>query len=348
MLKLIASHPATTVVFGRSALSRTFRISLLLHAGILGLLVLFTTRPPGFLETPLRVRILEAPAPSPAPAPAPETSAPAPAKPPNPLPQSRPTIPPARGQLPAEKFIPRSIPPLDKPAAPVPPVHVTPPVPAAPPAAAVPPAPAVPPASAPPSPQVAARPAPEVSAPAPQAGPPVAQRERLKEPPPAAEGRGGGLVLGGPRDWPFRPAPGGSSSSENRPTRPSLRDQIASLGTGLSDDVEGKHTISLDDRRPEYRDYVDLLKRRIQREWGYPEEARQLGLIGELVLIFTINKEGSLLNLRLVQSSGFPILDNEAMRAVRAAAPFDPLLPGMGSDTWNVRGAFYYLGPRYR
>ena len=176
----------------------------------------------------------------------------------------------------------------------------------------------------------------------------MAERERLKEPPPAPEERGG-LALGGPRQWPARPAPGASGSSENRPARPSLREQIASLGTGLSDEVEGKNTISLDDRRPQFLDYLARLKRRIQREWSYPEEAQRLGLFGELLLVFTVNKEGSLLNLRLVQSSGFPLLDDEALRAVRAAAPFDPLPPEMGRDAWNIRGSFNYLGrPRYR
>jgi protein TonB len=117
----------------------------------------------------------------------------------------------------------------------------------------------------------------------------------------------------------------------------------------LTDEADAKHTISLDDRRPQYLDYLGRLKQRIQREWAYPLEAQRLGLFGELLLVFTVNKEGSLLNLRLVQSSGFPILDNEALRAVRAAAPFDPIPPEMGTEAWNIRGAFNYLGPpRFR
>ncbi len=325
MTNPILSHPGTSVVFGRSTLSTSFRISLLLHAGLLGLLVLLTAQPPRLAETPLRVRILEEPAPPPAPVPVPQTSAPPPARPREPLPQARPSIPAARGQLPAERFVPRPIPPLDKPAAPVPPT------------------PAAPPTPAPPPPPVAARPTPEVSVPPAVASPPAAPQERLREPPPAPEGRGG-LALGGPRQWPATPAPGTGGSSESRPVRPSLRDQIASLGTGLSDEADAKHTISLDDRQPRYLDFLGRLKQRIQREWNYPEEAASLGLVGELLLVFTVNKDGSLLNLRLVHSSGFPVLDNEAMRAVRAAAPFDPTPPEMGSEPWNIRATFAYLG----
>ncbi len=322
MPKRTLSQPAASVVFGRSALSTSFRISLLLHAGLLGLLVLFTARPVRLSDTPLRVRILEAPAPQPAPAP----SAPS-AQERIPLPRARPPIPPTGGQVPTERFVPRPAPAPDKPATPVPPERV------------VPPAPIVPP------PQVAARPAPEVSAPSSTGGSatPEPPREVPREVPPAGPQDRGGLALGGPRSPTLMPSPGGSS--ENRPARPSLRDQIASLGTGLTDEADAKHTISLDDRRPQYLDYLGRLKYRIQQAWSYPEEAQSLGLVGELLLVFTVNKDGSLLNLRLVHSSGFPVLDNEALRAVRAAAPFDPIPAEMGSEAWNIRATFAYLGP---
>ena len=64
------------------------------------------------------------------------------------------------------------------------------------------------------------------------------------------------------------------------------------------------------------------------------------------MLIFTLNKAGTLINIRLVQSSGFPILDEEALRAVKVAAPFDPFPPQMGEDPWNIRAFFHYDHPR--
>jgi TonB family protein len=328
MPKRTLLHPAASVVFGRSALSRSFRISLVLHAGLLGLLVLFTARPVRLPDTPLRVRILEAPAPQPGPAPQP---APAPSPPSVqeqvPPPHARPPIPPARRRVATERPVPRPVPAPDQPTPRVPPERV------------VPPAPIVPP------PQVAARPAPEVSAPPSRGGSaaPEPPREVPRELPPAAPHDRGGLALGGSRPSTLVPSPGGSS--ENRPARPSIRDQVASLGTGMTDEADAKHTISLDDRRPQYLDYLGRLKYRIQQEWGYPEEAQSLGLVGELLMVFTVNKDGSLLNLRLVRSSGFPVLDNEALRAVRAAAPFDPIPREMGSEAWNIRASFAYLGP---
>jgi protein TonB len=135
------------------------------------------------------------------------------------------------------------------------------------------------------------------------------------------------------------------------PVRPSLRDQIAGLGSGLSADADApaKQTINLDDRQPRFSDYLARLKRRIQSEWAYPEEADRVGMGGELVLVFTLNTAGSLTYIRLVDSSGFPVLDNEALRAVKTAAPFDAFPPQMGHEPVNIVAHFaYYSRYRYR
>jgi protein TonB len=160
-----------------------------------------------------------------------------------------------------------------------------------------------------------------------------------------------GLSLGGPSQ--AAPAFPGSKGSpppgEAGPARPSLRDQIASLGSGLKEDLGGpaKRTISLDSREEHFVDYLSRLKRRIQRQWDYPEEALRNGVSGELLMVFTINKAGSLTFIRLVHSSGYPVLDDEALRAVKVSAPFDPFPPQMDDEALNISASFYYNLPRY-
>jgi len=119
------------------------------------------------------------------------------------------------------------------------------------------------------------------------------------------------------------------------------------LGSGLYGDADdiGKQTLRLDSRDPEFLPYLANLKRRIQHEWVYPEDAWSRGVSGELLLVFTLNKSGSMTSLRLVQSSGFPVLDQEALRAVKQAAPFDPFPPHMGEEPWNIVGSFHYHLP---
>jgi TonB family protein len=158
----------------------------------------------------------------------------------------------------------------------------------------------------------------------------------------------GGLSLGGPR--PAAPSLPGSMGAppSGGAVRPSIREQIASLGSGLTADLGGpaKRTISLDSREKDFIEYLSRLKQRVQRVWEYPEEAMKEGISGELQIIFTLNSAGSLTYMRLVQSSGFPILDEEAIRAVKASAPFDPFLPQMGDEPLNIRGTFNYDLPR--
>jgi protein TonB len=92
-----------------------------------------------------------------------------------------------------------------------------------------------------------------------------------------------------------------------------------------------------------------MLKRRVERIWMYPEEARSHGLDGDVYLVFTLNSAGSLIYIHLLQSSGYPILDEESLRAIKVAAPYDPFLPEMGDEPMNIRATFHYnLSSRFR
>jgi TonB family protein len=141
-----------------------------------------------------------------------------------------------------------------------------------------------------------------------------------------------------------------SEQAKNGPARPSLRDQIASLGTGLQGDV-GKladQTISLNDPEPRYNDYLTYLKGRIQAVWfnairlRESENPRTAGVGGEVHLVFVLNPTGSLEYIALSGRSGFPILDNEALGAIKGAAPFAAFPPEMGKKPFNIVASFYY------
>jgi protein TonB len=57
---------------------------------------------------------------------------------------------------------------------------------------------------------------------------------------------------------------------------------------------------------------------------NYPEEARQRGLHGDVLLTVVLNLDGSIKSMDVIQSSGEPVLDEAAQRIVRLAAPFPP------------------------
>ena len=57
---------------------------------------------------------------------------------------------------------------------------------------------------------------------------------------------------------------------------------------------------------------------------NYPDEARRQKLSGGLLLSVGINPDGSVYSIQVRRSSGFPVLDDAAIRIVRLAAPFAP------------------------
>ena len=109
-----------------------------------------------------------------------------------------------------------------------------------------------------------------------------------------------------------------------------------------------EEAVRLDTQEPKYVSYFTSIKRAIELVWEYPEPALRHGLQGKLVLEFTISGGGQLEATRLVRSSGFPILDQEAMRAVQAASPFHPIPPWIGKARLDVVASFEYHDNRLK
>jgi protein TonB len=72
--------------------------------------------------------------------------------------------------------------------------------------------------------------------------------------------------------------------------------------------------------------YKDDWRKKVERvgNLNYPEEARRQRIYGNLRLMVSINRDGSLYEVLVLESSGQPLLDQAAQRIVRLAAPFAP------------------------
>ncbi|MDB6144603.1 MAG: TonB domain protein [Pseudomonas sp.] len=72
--------------------------------------------------------------------------------------------------------------------------------------------------------------------------------------------------------------------------------------------------------------YKEDWRKKIERigNLNYPEEARRNQIRGNLRLMVSINRDGSLYEILVLESSGQPVLDQAAQRIVRLAAPFAP------------------------
>ena len=86
---------------------------------------------------------------------------------------------------------------------------------------------------------------------------------------------------------------------------------------------------------PEDNWYLESWRRKVERigKLNYPEQARARKLYGSLRLLVAIEPDGTLRDVRVIDSSGHKVLDEAAVRIVRLAAPYAPFPPGMRKDT---------------
>lgn len=109
-----------------------------------------------------------------------------------------------------------------------------------------------------------------------------------------------------------------------------------------SEGQRGEAPVSLDTRNPQYVTYFGSIKRAIESVWEYPELALKYGLQGRLLMEFSILGTGQLEDARILRSSGSNLLDDEALRAVRTAAPFSPIPSWIGKNRIAIIATFEY------
>jgi len=122
---------------------------------------------------------------------------------------------------------------------------------------------------------------------------------------------------------------------------PSLKDLLPSP-TWSSASPRGDDPVSLNTRDPIYVSYFNKIKHSIELQWEYPEVALRYGLQGRLSLEFAIASNGQLERLRILRSSGSQVLDDEALRAIKAASPFPPIPPWIKSNPLSISASMEY------
>lgn len=125
---------------------------------------------------------------------------------------------------------------------------------------------------------------------------------------------------------------------------PSL-DRLTNIGKeeGEGGEVgQDEETVSLESGDEKYTSYLNGVKLKIEGVWRYPEEARKSALQGRGLVSFTIERDGTVSEIKLIASSGYPILDEEIKKAIKAASPFNPMAENMRIKRLNVVATFEY------
>lgn len=65
----------------------------------------------------------------------------------------------------------------------------------------------------------------------------------------------------------------------------------------------------------------------------YPEASLRYGIYGSLEMLVTVRSDGSLEGIQILQSSGYAVLDEAAMRIVRLAAPYSAFPEALRATT---------------
>lgn len=167
--------------------------------------------------------------------------------------------------------------------------------------------------------------------------------------------------LPGPVEEPVKaePAPKGTGAPSepakpqpkilaDTPKKPSLfptDDRIAELTRKYEAEApkgEVGKTLSLNTSELKYQKYLMDMKRKIEFYWEYPALAARNGWQGSLKVNFKINRDGSVSDISLEKSSGYPMLDDAAITAVRLSAPFPPFPANFTIEDISIKGQFTY------
>ena len=133
-----------------------------------------------------------------------------------------------------------------------------------------------------------------------------------------------------------------------------LRPTPSEVAKGLSSSVGGPNdffpngdteeaVVDINTREDKFFSYMLHLKRKIQGVWVYPTVAAQSGVGGSLAVEFSIAKNGDLLYVNLLDSSGHTILDESAIKAIKSAAPYYPFPPRLHAKRLRIRANFIYV-----
>jgi protein TonB len=131
------------------------------------------------------------------------------------------------------------------------------------------------------------------------------------------------------------------------PTRENLFDRnivgdIAKKEIEKEAKEKAEKTFTFDTKEYKFLIYNNRLKERIESIWLYPPDAAAQGIYGDLVIKFTIKKNGMLGAVEIIRTSGRKNLDDAALKALKNGEPYWPLPDEWGMEAYTIEGHFVY------
>ena len=92
----------------------------------------------------------------------------------------------------------------------------------------------------------------------------------------------------------------------------------------IQDTVKQKENVHIEEQMPEFPGGDEARVKFIQENLQYPKEAREKGLEGRAMVGFVVEADGSVFIAEIRESSGHPILDEEAVRVIKSMPKWKP------------------------
>lgn len=118
------------------------------------------------------------------------------------------------------------------------------------------------------------------------------------------------------------------------------RAKVGDKGGIVEEGGAGTRLTALNAPEIQYISYFAGIKRKIELVWGYPANAG--GVEGDVIVDFVIGRSGRLEGANMIRSSGNKALDEEALGAIRKAAPFMPIPAEYKIANLQIRAHFIY------
>jgi len=119
---------------------------------------------------------------------------------------------------------------------------------------------------------------------------------------------------------------------------------IANYKVGSSKD--GEDEVNFNSMKFKYASYFYKFKKNLYNVWTYPSQSVLKGEEGTVRIKFSILKDGTITNIQILSSSGYPDLDKAAVNALNTMGKV-PLSESFSLKVLNVDGYFnYQLGFR--
>ena len=95
-------------------------------------------------------------------------------------------------------------------------------------------------------------------------------------------------------------------------------------------------------------EYFAEVKRRIEANWVYPQEAVQQNQSGRGTIAFVLRRNGSVKQIEITETTGVHVLDAYIRNAVLLTAPFPPFPDEVTTETLPLSVSFSYNPRGYR